>query len=212
MRAVVLVVAAMLATGAAAQEMEEVPTPPPTTPPPTTPPQEPCCVVTEPVAPRPPGSLLLDVSAGPTYRRAFKEDFAAAAVELEIGGQTPTWGVVGRLRGDFGGTRVGLPYQFVTVGPAFMFRVSPRMRVGFGLTFGTLSYQRVSAARLTDPTVWALTVGADVDATVDLVRTQRGGAVFLAARAGYDFIDNTGDDVLSTGSSVAITTAVGYRY
>jgi hypothetical protein len=196
-----LVLVAALAGSARAQEMIEVPNP------------DPCCVaVVEPPRPKVPGSLLLDVSAGPTYRRAFAEDFVAAAVELEVGGQTPTWGVVGRLRGDLGATRVGLPYQFVTVGPAFSFRVTPRVRLGFGVSFGTFSYERVSAARVTDPTVWALTIGADVDGTIDLVRTVRGGAFFLGLRAGWDYIDNTGVDQLATGSSVAATAALGYRY
>jgi hypothetical protein len=196
-----LLAVAALAGSAAAQEMIEVPNP------------DPCCVaVAEPPRPKLPGSLLLDVSAGPTYRLAFKEDFIAAAVELEVGGQTPKWGVAGRLRGDFGATRVGLPYQFVTVGPAFSFRMSPRWRAGFGLSFGSMSYQRVSAARVTDPTVWALTIGVDFDASVDLVRSARGGALFLGARAGWDFIDNTGPDELATGSSVCVTAALGYRY
>ena len=201
--AIAVLVVVIAASSASAQEMIEVPNP------------DPCCVAVaavEPPRPKVPGSLLLDVSAGPTYRLAFKEDFVAAAVELEVGGQTPTWGVVGRLRADFGATRVGLPYQFVTVGPAFSFRVSPRVRFGFGLSFGSMTYQRVSAARLTDPTVWALTAGLDVDATIDLVRTRRGGAFFLGARAGWDFIDNTGPDELATGSSIAITAALGYRY
>ena len=157
--------------------------------------------------------MLFDVSLGPTYRRAFREDFTAAAVEFEIGGQTQTWGVAGRARLDLGATRVGLPYQFATFGPAFSFHLSERFRLGFGVSFGSFSYQRASAARTTDPTVWAPTIGADLDATVDVLRTGRGGALFVAARAGWDFIDNTsGGDTFATGSSLSLTAALGYRY
>ena len=209
---IAMLLVAVAGTGASAQEMVEVPNAPPPSPPPGATADECCVVVEAPPPPKPPGAVLFDVSLGPTYRRAFKEDFAAAALELEIGGQTPSWGIAGRLHADLGATRVGLPYQLVTIGPSFAFRATERLRLGFGVSFGSFSYQRVSAARTWDPTVWALTIGVDLDATVDLVRTARGGALFLAARVGWDFIDNTGDDALSTGTSLALTAALGYRY
>ena len=61
--------------------------------------------------------------------------------------------------------------------------------------------------------MWAPTIGADLDATVDVLRTGRGGALFVAARAGWDFIDNmSGGDTFATGSSLSLTAALGYRY
>jgi hypothetical protein len=198
-----LVVAMALSGGARAQEMIEIPT--------TAPPPPPCCVAVASPAAREPGSLLLQIDAGPTYRHAFGEDFAAAAVELEVGGQTPSWGVSGRMRGDFGATRVGLPYQFFTFGPTFWRRMTPRLRLGVGATFGVFVYERASASQAFDPTVWAFTIGVDLDVTVDLVRTRRDGALFLLGRVSYDYIDNTSDN-FATGSSVGFTVALGYRY
>lgn len=194
------------AAGAQAQEMVEVPTPPAYRAPPG------CCVAVEEPKPRAPGDVLFAVSVGPTYRRAFREDFAAAAIEVAIGGQSPRFGVAGRLRVDLGATRVGLPYQVVSMGPEFWFRASGRVRAGFGLSFGTFSYQRATVVGA-DDNVWAPTIGADVAVTVDLVKSARGGALFALARAGYDWIENFGnDEPLATGSSFGLTVALGYRY
>jgi hypothetical protein len=211
LRPLVSLVALAWAASAAATEMVEIPTPP-SPPPPAPSTADPCCVAVATAPPHDPGRLLLQVSVGPTYRRAFREDLAAAAVELEAGGQTSTFAIGGRLAADFGATRVGLPYQRFTIGPAFWRRMTPRLRLAFGMTFGSLVYERVSAARVHDPTVWALTIGADFTATVDLMRTSRGGALYALVRAGYDCIDNTGRDALATGSSGALTAALGYRY
>jgi hypothetical protein len=225
LRPLVGLAVAVCAAQAGAQEMVEVPTPPqyqqqppggqPPSPPPEGQPPPPgdCCAVVEPPKPREPGDVLVSISVGPTYRRAFREDFFAAGLEFEIGGQTRSFGVAGRAQLDLGATRVGLPYQFATFGPSFWFRVSPRVRAGFGVGFGIFSYQRASSYASTDPTVWAPSIGADVAATIDLVRSRRGGALYLLGRAAYDWIDNFGgDDQFSTGSSIALTAALGYRY
>ena len=200
MRALVCVAIALAAAGAEAQEMIEIPTPPP-----------PCCVVATPKPPSP-TALILDVVVGPTYRRAFQEDFAAAFVEVEVGARNPFFGVGARFSAAFGATRVGLPYQFLTLGPAFDFRVSSRVRLALGLSFGALVYERVSAAAARDPDVTAISLGVDGSLTIDLVRLRHDGALFLLGRVGYDYIDNTGVDPLDTGSSLALTLALGYRY
>jgi hypothetical protein len=173
----------------------------------------PCCVAVPCCAPAAtePRPLLLAITLGPTYRRAFKEDFAAAAAELEIGGQGRWFSVGARFDVAAGGTRVGLPFQTFTVGPGFRFPVGDRLRLGFGMTFGALVIQRVSATAASDPTMWSLMWGSYVDGTVDVVRTRGGSALFVAARVGYDFIDNFPGADLGTGSSLALTAALGYR-
>src|SRR5205823_814595 len=103
----------------------------------------------------------------------------------------------------FGATRVGLPYQFVTIGPTMVFRVADRVRIGAGVTFGGMFIQRASSARSSDPTIIAITAGLHGDVRVDLVRSRRGGALYATARLGWDLIDNTSPDFFSAGSSLA---------
>jgi hypothetical protein len=176
-----------------------------------------CCApataVLAPSAPIPtvPHALLLKVAVGPVYRRALKEDFGAAGAELEVGGQTAHFSVGARMSLAVGATRVGLPFEFFTVGPGFMFTVGSRLRLGVGSTFGQMILQRVSATAARDPNIWAWTAGVYGDSTVDLVRTRGGGAFLVGARVGYDFIENVPAD-LATGSSLALTAWLGYRY
>jgi hypothetical protein len=158
-----------------------------------------------------PHALLLKLAIGPTYRSVLREDFFAGAGELEVGGQTPYFSVGARLSVAAGATRVGLPYQFLTIGPGFMFPVGSRLRLGIGSTFGLMIIQRVSASGLTDPNIWAITAGIYGDSTLDVVRTRSGGAFLVGARIGYDFIENVEAD-LGAGSSVALTVWLGYRY
>jgi len=199
------------AATAQAQALDTPPPPPPPSPPSSAPPE--CCVVVMPSLPAPDrNSLLFQLSVGPTYRRAFREDFAAAAVELALGAQSAHFGMDAEISLATGATRVGLPYQFFTIGPAVMIPAGRRLRIGLGATFGAMFLQRASASRFSDPTVTAITAGLHADARVDLLRTHRGGALFAMARVGWDFIDNTASATLSTGSSLALTAALGYRY
>ncbi|MGZ3441342.1 MAG: hypothetical protein ACXVDD_17605 [Polyangia bacterium] len=191
------VAAVLVAASAHAQEMVEVPTP--------LPPRL-CCVVVDDRTPKAPASLLFDVLIGPTYRRAFNEDFAGALVEVEVGAQNDSFGMGARLSGTAGATRVGLPYQMLTIGPGANFRLSPRLRLAIGATFGIFAYQR---ATLPGSSVWAFTAGANAGMTVDLVRTRSGGALYLLGRLGYDYIESLGD---TNGSTVGVTAAIGYRH
>lgn len=184
-----------------AQEMIEVPTPPPAPPAPA--------VVAAPLSPVP--RLWLAVDAGPGYIAAFGSDFAGASVGIIAGGQTRRLSIGGRLRGDFGAVG-GLSYENVSVGPQLSFRLSPRARLGGGLSVGLLEYQRASITHYQDPTVWAPTIGADASFTFDLVRTRRGGGMYVLARAGFDWIDNTARDRLDAGMSGTVGAGLGYRY
>ena len=58
--------------------------------------------------------------------------------------------------------------------------------------------------------VWALTAGFNGGLTVDLVRTRRGGALYVVARVGYDYIDTVGSS--TSPSTLSVTAALGYRY
>jgi hypothetical protein len=197
-----LAVVAFAAAQAHATEMIEIPTPPP---PPAPPPQV-CCMV-----PAPPDDndlqLLVGVDAGPTYRAGFGTGFAGGAVELMLGGEAPTVSFAGRFHVELGQT-FGLPYEDLGAGMFVMGRLSSRVRLGGGFLFGVLMYQRASASQSRDPTVWAPSLGVDGEVTVDLVRTQRGGALFARGRVGYDYIEPHG----GSGSSLVLAASLGYRY
>ena len=195
--------AVVLAGHAHATEMVEIPTPPSLPPPPPAA----CCVVTA-DAGRSDPQLLVAVDGGPTYRAAFGTSLVGVAAEMLLGGDAPRVSFAGRLHVEFGST-LGLPYEDLGAGMLVMARLSPRVRLGLGFLFGVFMYQRASASRLTDPTVWAPSIAVDGQLTVDLVRTRRGGALFVRARVGYDYIDSVKD---GAGSSALAAASVGYRY
>ena len=103
----------------------------------------------------------------------FKEDFGAVLVEAELGAKNQSFGIGARLSTELGATRVGLPYQFVTIGPSFDFRLAPRIGLALALTFGIFVYERVSATAATDPSVYAFSAGANGTLTVDLLAVAR---------------------------------------
>jgi hypothetical protein len=191
--------AVALAANAHATEMVEIPTPSP--PPPA------CCVVSA-TADKSDPQLLVAVDGGPSYRAAFGTSLVGLAAEVMLGGDAPRVSFAGRLHGEVGST-LGLPYEDVGAGMLVMARLSPRIRLGVGFLFGIFMYQRASASRVTDPTVWAPSMAVDGQLTVDVVRTRRGGALFVRARVGYDYIDSIKD---SAGSSAALAASLGYRY
>jgi hypothetical protein len=192
--------AVLVAANVHATEMVEIPTPPPAAPPV-------CCVVVA-AADNSDPQLLVAVDAGPSYRAAFGTSLVGVAAEVLLGGDTPRVSFAGRLHVEFGST-FGLPYEDVGAGMLVMARLSPRIRLGVGFLFGTFLYQRASASRVTDPTVWAPSMAVDGQLTIDILRTRRGGALFVRARVGYDYIDSIKD---GAGSSAALAASLGYRY
>lgn len=190
------------AAHAHATEMIEIPNPPPPPPPAL----QHCCVESAPGAEDP--KLLLAVDGGATFRAAFGTTFAGAAAEIMLGGQAPSVSFAGRLHAEVGNS-VGLPYEDVGGGMLVMGQLSSRVRLGGGFLFGVLMYQRASASATNDATVWAPSFGVDGELTVDLVRSERGGALFARARVGYDYIDPHGS---ASGSSAMLAASLGYRY
>jgi hypothetical protein len=161
-----------------------------------------CCA--EP--PPPIRKLYFSLSVGPSYRRAFGDDFIAAMPELEIGGQTRSLSIATRFSAALGADRFGLPFQFFNFGPSLMARMSPRVRLGFALNFGFMMYERATRVP-DDPVVWSPSFGMAIDLTVDLWRRRGGDVVYLGARLGGDWIiplRGNADDGLSIMPSVAL--------
>lgn len=194
-RALAALVVLLAAATADAQEMIEVP---------NAPPPPPCCAVAE--EKRSPPSLLASVLVGPTYRRAFDDDWTAALIEFEIGAQNESFGMGARISAAFGANRYRLPFQMATFGPAGNFRLSSRLRLALAATFGVFSYDRATRA---GGVVWAFTLGANAQLSVDLVRSRR-GALFALGRVGYDYIETAHSS--TSPHAAAATLALGYRF
>ena len=111
-----------------------------------------------------PTQLLFDVAVGPTYRAPSARTSPAPPLEFELGGQTADLSFAGRLHVDFGATRSACRTSSSRSARLHVPRhdaPAPRLR----LHLRRFSYQRASAARSSDPIVWAPTIGVDVDAS-----------------------------------------------
>jgi hypothetical protein len=180
--------------------------PQPVPPPLVVPPPAIVCCAEPPVMPT--RKLFLALSVGPSYRRAFNDDFIAAMPEIELGGQTRNLSIAARFSAALGATRIGLPFQFFNVGPTLMFHVAPSIRFGFALSFGFMMYERATV--WPDPVVWSPALGAALDLTVDLARLRSGGVLFVAARLGSDWIFPLRNS-FTEGLSVSPSVAFGWR-
>jgi hypothetical protein len=165
-----------------------------------------CCI-----DPRPPTrALYLTLSVGPSYRRAFGDDFIAVMPELEVGAQSSAVSIATRLSAALGATRVGLPFQYFSIGPSFMFRMSPRWRFGFALDFGFMLYERATVVR-DDPVVWSPALGLALDLTADLWRARSGGTLFVDARLGSDYVFTLRESSFVEGLTVTPSVGLGWR-
>jgi hypothetical protein len=173
----------------------------------TPPPPPPAATVVAPTRDDHHGILHVAVDVGGVYRTAFGSDLVGVLAELELGARNERFGVAARFGGEVGATVAGLKYEMPTLGPVFSFRVSLRLRLAVAATFGVFMYQRAT----TNTAEAAVTAGLNGTVTCDLVRTRRGGGLYLLGRLGWSYIDNLEDD-LGAGSSVQLVTALGYRY
>jgi hypothetical protein len=146
---------------------------------------------------------LFSIEAGPIYRFTYDESFFSGGLSLVMGAQDAHWGGGIRLEGQYGATRYGLPFTSVSVGPAFEFKLTPRLRLGFGVPISMLFVERV-----TEQNQWLVGVsaGAWAQTIVDLAHSRRHGDLFLDVRAGFD--------IYWADASPAFWTqiAIGYRF
>jgi hypothetical protein len=149
---------------------------------------------------------LFKLSLGYGYRWAIGADFHSAAAEIMFGSENDHAGGGGRFGLEVGRTYSGLSFEALSFGAGFEFKLSRRWRIGFGPTIGILIIQRATRS---DDDFWAFTLGTHLDLSVDLVQTRTGGALYLAGRAGYDFVVPTTD---LDGSSFIARLWLGYRF
>jgi len=138
--------------------------------------------------------LLLKLSLGYGYRylSLFDASLHTAAVELTIGSQGRHAGAGGRIGFEAGQTAVGAHFEAVTLGPGVEWMLGSRVRLGLA---PSLSFHFLDDLQ-TGGTLVSVAIGAWLDLSVDLVKNRRGGALYLAGRAGYDWVmfDNGGTD------------------
>jgi hypothetical protein len=151
---------------------------------------------------------MFKLSLGYDARYAIGETLNAAASEVQVGGEKDGFGGAARLQVHAGRTDHGLTFEWIELGPAFEWTVSPRWRVGFGITNGALVIQRV--ARAPGPDMTAATWGAYFETTVDLAKAhESSSALYASARLGWDHLFDVTD---LPSESVQGAIGLGYRY
>jgi hypothetical protein len=151
---------------------------------------------------------MFKLSLGYDARYAIGETLNAAATEVQVGGEKDGFGGAARFQVHAGRTDHGLTFEWIEIGPAFEWTVSPRWRVGFGITNGALVIQRV--ARAPGPDMTAATWGAYFETTVDLAKAhESSSALYASARLGWDHLFDVTD---LPSESVQGSIGLGYRY
>jgi hypothetical protein len=149
--------------------------------------------------------LLMQLTAGAAYQLVLDESIGGFAGEVMLGAEDNHWGG-GAQTGIMAGRteKGGLTYYWFRFGPGFEFHLGPWMRLGFGLTLGTLQIQRA------DHSGWmgSPSFGGHVDFSVDLAKGSRGNALFATMRLGGDALLEVTD--LEPGS-LHLSAGLGYR-
>jgi hypothetical protein len=135
--------------------------------------------------PKPPRNrLLLQLSLGYGYRYLFDASLHTAAVELMLGSEGAHAAAGGRLGFEAGSLPGGVSFEALSLGPGIAWKLGSRVRLGLA---PSLTFQFYNDPR--DPgTQVAVALGTWIDLSVDLIKNRRGGALYLAGRAGYDWV------------------------
>ncbi len=153
--------------------------------------------------------FLLRPSIGFGYRYALGESMYGAHLETLVGGGNDSWGAGGQLAFLLGRTQHNLEFQWIHLGPGFLFRVAERVQLGFGAKLGWLIIQRATRSFAGgDDDIWSMSLGVHVDLTVDLWRARSGRAFLLGARVGYDYVFEVVD---LTPHSLLTSVFLGYQ-
>jgi hypothetical protein len=149
-----------------------------------------------PMPKRPRSRLLAKLSLGYGYHFIDGDSVNTAAFEVELGGegQHAAGGV--RFGFELGQTGSGRSFESLVLGPGVEWKLGQRLRLGMA---PTLSFLFVDDP-YSNGTLGAVAIGFWVDASYDLWQRKTGGALYLAARIGYDWMiysDTTGDAMVA---------------
>ncbi|APR77321.1 Hypothetical protein A7982_02668 [Minicystis rosea] len=155
-----------------------------------------------PPEPERPRHFSFKAFAGPAYRRVYDIPISAADVGLSFGSQRGIYGEIGALLGR---TDQGLFTWQIRPQATFEWPLG-RVRLGFGAGFTMIGIQRATR----DSYLVGFGVGATGFASVDLVRSARGNALFLAGKMALDVLPGGSTD--STAVLWGPSALLGFRY
>ena len=160
------------------------------------------------VAPQPVAKkrVLAKLSLGYGYRWALGDNFQSGALEAEIGGEGAHGGGGARFGLEVGRTDAGLRFEVINLGPAFEWKLGKRFRFGIAPTLGVLVIER---ATRDDDSFWTFVFGTHFELSFDLIQRSSGGALYLSARIGYEYIVAVTD---LSDSAFSSRLGLGYRF
>ncbi len=153
--------------------------------------------------------FLFKLSLGAAYQLMLGESVGGAALEIQVGAEDDHWGGAAQLGIVTGQTLGGLTFIWLRFGPGFEFHLSPRVRMGFGLTVGALGIARAGGSFNGSDEMVSPSLGLHLDLSVDLVRGKRSSALFVGARLGGDILLDVTD---LSPASLLLSASLGYRY
>lgn len=132
--------------------------------------------------PRPKTRFSVSPRASIGYSYAVEDHLFGANLALDLMAERPRMAAGGTLQLNLGRTVTGLTFAWLQWGGRFRWLVSPRVRLGFGVSFGVVFFERATVRN--DP-MKAFTIGPELDLAVDLVQFGEHRALFLAANVGF---------------------------
>jgi hypothetical protein len=154
--------------------------------------------------PRPANRLLLKLSLGYGYHYVLGTSLNTLAVELMLGSEGRRAAAGGRIGFEAGQTSGGANFEALSFGPGVEWKLGSRVRLGMA---PSLSVHFIDDQQF-GGTGYYFALGAWLDLSVDLIKNKRGGALYLGARAGYDWL------LFSDGGSDSFVARLwlGYRF
>lgn len=163
-----------------------------------------CPKVTQTTKPRarPPRDLQVSLSLGFSYRRALNESFLGGAADMEISKDLAEAAFGWRFGIHAGKTLAGLTYEWLYVGVGYFWRRGARWYLGLAPILGVLIIQRSTVTR----SFATPTLGATLDARVNLLLNHDRSSPYLHLRLGGDFVGG------SPYFAAIATAGVGYGF
>lgn len=153
---------------------------------------------------RPRSTFSMKLWAGPTYQRIYDVSMYGADFGVAFGAQRGISGVYGTLEGMAGRTSHGLTTYQYWIGSSWEGAID-RLHLGLGIHIGYAGIERATS----NGSIGSLGTGVYGLASVDLLRSEEGHALFLGARFTAD--------LMFSGASGGVgiwgpSASVGWRY
>jgi hypothetical protein len=141
--------------------------------------------------------------AGPSYQRFYDLTLYGADLGVSLGAQRGISGWYGEIEANFGRTEHGLSTYQGWFGGSWEGTID-RLRLGVGVHVGFLGVQRATTGDL----ITGIGAGFFGFASVDLIQSDAGHALYVAARMSANWMDGGPDSPLLWGPNASL----GWRY